>query len=208
MRYKTSLRLVAVAALLSVALVGCGSSTAGESNEPPQTKNTSTASETTGSASGGTVAGEGARTGEAREPAFPSPDRASGGVANGVDHIRSVGFRVFGEYERAIIKFGRGGEAVNRVPEWTLSRPDEGGYVRLSFPGVTSTAVAHRDFIGSALEAFYVVRDPEQGLFVDIFGTGAFSDRVSELSDPGRLIVDLESRSSVISRIEQSLRIL
>lgn len=193
MRYKTGLWLVVVAALLSVALVGCGgSTTAGDSNENPETANTSMASETTGSASGGTVASEGesARTEEAREPAFPSPNRASGGVANRVDHIRSVRFRVFGEYERAIITFGRGGEAANRVPEWTLSRPDEGGYVRLSFPGVTSTAVAHRDFIGSALEAFYVVRDPEKGLFVDIFGTGAFTYRVSELSDPGRLIVD------------------
>jgi hypothetical protein len=48
---------------------------------------------------------------------------------------------------------------------------------------------------GSILDNFYVVRAPGGGMFVDIFATGAFQYRITELSDPGRLVVDYRPAS-------------
>jgi hypothetical protein len=49
------------------------------------------------------------------------------------------------------------------------------------------------------MDNFYVVRAPGGGMFVDIFATGAFQYRVTELSDPGRLIIDYRPASVDLS---------
>jgi hypothetical protein len=50
-----------------------------------------------------------------------------------------------------------------------------------------------------AADNFYVVRAPGGGMFVDLFATGAFQYRVTELSDPGRLVVDYRPASVDLS---------
>ena len=124
------------------------------------------------------------------EDAFAAPGGISGGRAGAADRIEDVRFQIFDGHERLIVDFvGRDGRA--GVPRWTVESPEEGGYVRLRFPGLRSTRVAHRDFVGSTLTELYVVRDRGGGLFADLFATHEFRYRVTELPESGRLAVDL-----------------
>ncbi|MDP8946504.1 MAG: Gmad2 immunoglobulin-like domain-containing protein, partial [Actinomycetota bacterium] len=135
----------------------------------------------------------------AREPKFSSPLTREGGKEGAADRIRSVRFEVLGGYERAIIEFGGPLERAGRVPAWTLSRPAEGGYVRLTFPGLSSTATAGRDLVGLVMDEFYVLRNPDGRLFVDIFAIRPFRYRISEFSHSGRLVVDYRPAAGELS---------
>ena len=128
--------------------------------------------------------------GDGGQDAFVGSGESSGGEAGAADRIEDVRFQIFDGYERLIVGFG-GGERKVGVPRWTVESPEEGGYVRLRFPGVHSTRLAHEDFVGSTLNELYVVRDRGGGLFVDVFGTHGFRYRVTDLPESGRLPVDL-----------------
>lgn len=171
------------AVLLLGLLAACGTGTSGEQ----------TVAEPTGAAQGPSQeAASDTPTEIVEEEAFASPTNASGGVRGAADSIREVEFEVLAGYERVIIKFGQGGDDVATVPKWSLNIPDQGGYVRMSFPGVNSTEVAERRFIGSIMADLYVVKDSEGGLFVDVFPADEFRYRVVEL-EPGWLAVDFQS---------------
>ena len=73
------------------------------------------------------------------------------------------------------------------------------GYARIAFANVEVTLDSDGGFGGSILDNFYVVRAPGGGLFVDLYATGAFQYRVTELSDPGRLVVDYRRASVDLS---------
>ena len=114
----------------------------------------------------------------------------SGGAEGVADDILGVRFERSEGYERAIIDFGSGGAPASRVPAWSLSSPTGEGYARITFPDVEATSVSDGSLGGFILDNFYVVRAPGGGMFVDLLATGAFQYRVTELSDPGRLLID------------------
>ncbi len=116
---------------------------------------------------------------------------SSGGEAGAADQIEGVRFQIFDGYERLLVDFGHRYGGTAGVPRWSVESPPEGGYVRLHFPGVTSTEIANEDFVGSILDELYVVRGRGGGLFVDVFAMHAFRYRVTELPESGRLAVDL-----------------
>jgi hypothetical protein len=128
--------------------------------------------------------------GAAIETPFTAAPEMNGGLRGAADSIQGVRFGKHEGYERAVIDFGSQGAPAPQVPLWALSSPTGEGYARITFPGVEATAVTDGRLRGSILDNFYVVRAPEGGMFVDIFATGAFQYRVTELSDPGRLVVD------------------
>ena len=114
----------------------------------------------------------------------------SGGMEGAADSIQGVRFERSEGYERAIIDFGSEGASASRVPAWSLSSPTGEGYARITFSDVEATSVSDGSFGGSILDNFYVVRAPGGGMFIDLFATGAFQYRLTELSDPGRLTID------------------
>lgn len=128
---------------------------------------------------------------EGGERGFVASAESSGGEAGAADRIEGVRFRIFDDYERLLIDFGRRDGEPTGVPRWSVESPPEGGYVRLRFPGVTSTEITDEDFVGSVLDELYVVRDRGGGLFADVFARHAFRYRVTELPESGRLAVDL-----------------
>jgi hypothetical protein len=123
----------------------------------------------------------------------------SGGSDGTADGIRELTFERREGYERAVIVFGSGGGLASGVPSWSLSSPEGEGYVRIALPDVEVTLDSDGGFGGSILDNFYVVRAPGGGLFVDLYATGAFQYRVTELSDPGRLVVDFRPASVDLS---------
>ncbi len=125
--------------------------------------------------------------------AFVATAESRGGTADAADRIRGVEFKIFEGYERVLIGFGRRDGDAPGVPAWSLESPPEGGYVRLRFPGVSSTATGDKNFIGSTVDRLYVVGDPGGGLFVDVFALSSFRYRVTELPDTGQLVVDFRS---------------
>ena len=128
---------------------------------------------------------------------FVASAGGGGGKAGAADRIEGVRFGIFDGHERVVIDFGdKDGRA--GVPRWTVESPDEGGYVRLRFPGVRSTEFGHEDFVGSVLDELYVARDPEGGLLVDVFAMHGFRYRATELPEPGRLAVDFRGVSEEI----------
>ena len=136
---------------------------------------------------------------EASEAPFTAAPEMSGGSEGTADGIREVTFERREGYERAIIVFGSGGGLASGVPVWSLSSPEGEGYARITFPDVEVTLDSDGGFGGSILDNFYVVRAPGGGLFVDLYATGAFQYRVTELSDPGRLVVDYRPASVELS---------
>ncbi|MDP9440162.1 MAG: Gmad2 immunoglobulin-like domain-containing protein, partial [Actinomycetota bacterium] len=135
--------------------------------------------------------GSGGGTPEPKDDGFVASAESSGGEAGAADRIEDVRFRILDDYERLLIDFGgRDGEAAG-VPRWSVERPAQGGYVRVRLPGVTSTAVTGKDLIGSVLTDLYVVRDPDGGIFVDVFATQAFRYRATGLPGSGQLAIDL-----------------
>jgi hypothetical protein len=122
---------------------------------------------------------------------WPSTGGESGGSEGAADRIRGVEFEARGGYERVLVGFGSGEGA--GVPRWSLEKPREGGYLRLYLPGVTSTRTAGEDLVGLVADAYYVVRQPEGGLFVDVLALGAFEYRVTELAETGQIALDFRN---------------
>ena len=181
--------LIWVALLVLVLTTGCGQDNQ-EERGTETTGNSSTTSESQArqeTTSEEKRAGEGTR--EAGAP-FTAVPEMSGGAEGVADDILGVRFERSEGYERAIIDFGSGGAPASRVPMWSLSSPTGEGYARITFPDVEATSVSDGSLGGFILDNFYVVRAPGGGMFVDLLATGAFQYRVTELSDPGRLLID------------------
>jgi hypothetical protein len=136
---------------------------------------------------------------ETTEAPFTAAPEISGGSDGTADGIRELTFERREGYERVVIVFGSGGGLASGVPSWSLSSPEGEGYARIAFPDVDLTLDSGGDFGGAILDNFYVVRAPGGGLFVDLYATGAFQYRVTELSDPGRLVVDFRPASVDLS---------
>ncbi len=136
---------------------------------------------------------------ETTEAPFTAAPEMSGGSQGVADGIREVTFEQGEGFERAVVVFGSGGGLASGVPSWTLSSPEGEGYARITFPDLDVTLDSDGGFGGSVLDNFYVVRAPDGGLFVDLYAMGAFQYRVTELSEPGRLVVDFRPASVNLS---------
>lgn len=119
---------------------------------------------------------------------FVASAEGSGGEAGAADRIEGVRFQIFDGHERLLIDFGRDGGGAG-IPLWSVESPEQGGYVRLRFPGIASTTTGHEDLIGDVLSEVYVVRDGG-GLFADVFAMHEFRYRIVERPEAGQLAVD------------------
>lgn len=144
---------------------------------------------TVGTTSGEEVAGETAGSSSGQ---FVERPEASGGSRYGADSILAVRYGVHDGYERVVVDLGAGDEPAGKVPEWNLMRPPDGGFLRVTFPSVSATAIPDGPLGDALLDRFYVVRAPEGGMFVDFFARRAFSYRVIQLRNPARLVVDFK----------------
>jgi hypothetical protein len=182
-----SFKVAIWAALLATVLAtGCAEDGL-ETQGAGTTQNSSTLSES--------QAQQGKTSEEEINQPFTAASEMKGGSEGAADSIREVRFGKYEGYERAVIDFGSNGAPASIVPLWSLSSPTGEGYARITFPGVDATSVSDGAFGGSIMDNFYVVRAPSGGIFVDIFATGAFQYRVTELSDPGRLVIDYRPAS-------------
>lgn len=193
-----------IAVLTTVLTTGCAQSNQ-EDQRTGTTESSSTAPEgrtnqetTSGDVTAQAPVGE-ATGGASTEVPFTAAPEMKGGTEGAADSIRGIRFGEQEGYERAIIDFGSGDASASRVPAWSLSSPTGEGYARITFPDVGATSVPDGVFGGSIMNNFYVVRAPDEGMFVDIFATGAFQYRVTELSDPGRLIIDYRPANDTLS---------
>jgi hypothetical protein len=179
--------LIWVALLVLVLTTGCGQ----DNQEERGTETTGNSSTTSESQARQETTSEEKTAGEGTTGApFTGVPEMSGGAEGVADGILGVRFERSEGYERAIIDFGSGGAPASRVPAWSLSSPTGEGYARITFPDVEATSVSDGSLGGFILDNFYVVRAPGGGMFVDLLATGAFQYRVTELSDPGRLLID------------------
>ncbi|MDQ3736827.1 MAG: Gmad2 immunoglobulin-like domain-containing protein [Actinomycetota bacterium] len=179
--------LICIAMLVLVLSTGCGQ----DNQEERGTETTGNSSTTSESQARQETTSEEKRAGEGTTGApFTAVPEMSGGAEGVADDILGVRFERSEGYERAIIDFGSGGAPASRVPAWSLSSPTGEGYARITFPDVEATSVSDGSLGGFILDNFYVVRAPGGGMFVDLLATGAFQYRVTELSDPGRLLID------------------
>ncbi len=184
MRFRGALIWVVLLAVFLTA--GCGQG--GQNEEAETTGSSSTTPES--QARQETTSEEKTASGETTDAAFTAVPEMSGGMEGAADSIQGVRFERSEGYERAIIDFGSEGASASRVPAWSLSSPTGEGYARITFSDVEATSVSDGSFGGSILDNFYVVRAPGGGMFIDLFATGAFQYRLTELSDPGRLAID------------------
>ena len=148
----------------------------------------------------GTTAAATASPGGAAEAEDPDADTAEGswsgtggedgGNEGAADRIRGVELEVHEGHERVLIEFGSGDREADGIPRWSLHKPAQGGYVRLRLPGVTSTRTDGEDLAGLTTDAYYVVRHPQEGLFVDVVALGAFEYRATELPETDQLAID------------------
>lgn len=175
------------ALLVLVLATGCGQGNKQErgtetTGSPPTTAESQGRQETTSKEK---TAGQ-----EATAAPFTAVPEMSGGSEGVADSILGVRFERSEDYERAFVDFGSGGAPASRVPAWSLSSPTGEGYARITFREVETTSVSDGSLGGFILDNFYVVRAPGGGMFIDLLATGAFQYRVTELSDPGRLVID------------------
>ena len=124
---------------------------------------------------------------------FGTDQRAEGGEGRGANLISAVRFGKHEDYERVVLDLGMGGRPVYAPPEWTLEHRAGDGVLRVTFPSIEETRVSNGRLEGSLLKGFYVVRAPEEGLFVDVFAREDFRYRVMELSDPARIVMDFRA---------------
>jgi hypothetical protein len=185
--------MIWVALLVAVLATGCGQGSRQEQGTGT-TEDTSAVSESQ-TRQETTSEEETAR----EEVPFTAASEMSGGSEGAADIIQEVRFAEHEGYERVVIDFGSEGAPSSRIPAWSLSSPTGEGYARIRFPGVGATLVSDGAFSGSIMDNFYVVRAPGGGMFVDIFATGAFQYRVTELADPGRLVIDYRPASVDLS---------
>ena len=174
-----------IAPLASLAL-GCGGEEGATRPPAPGTTAAATASP------GATAEAEGsdADTTEGSYSSWSGTGGEGGGNEGASARIRGVELEVHEGYERVLIEFGFGDREADGLPRWSLHKPAQGGYVRLRLPGVTSTRTDGEDLAGLATDAYYVVRHPQEGLFVDVVALGAFEYRATELPEMGRLAID------------------
>ena len=180
--------LAAVLAAVVVLVAGCGAEGGGSAtkgHERPGAEGTPKPSSVPQAGSETELPGP-----EEDEGGFAASAESSGGKLGAADRIEGVRFRILDGYERLLIDFGRRDGKPAGVPRWTTESPAQGGYVRLRFPGVSSTRVADKDLIGSVLDELYVVRGRDGGLFADAFAFHEFRYRVTEMPESGRLAVD------------------
>ena len=196
--------VVWIALLAAVLVTGCGqgsregreAGTAGNSSaDTTQAPAPADEAAEVGATTSGVERGSPSRDRTSREAPFTAAPEADGGTQGAADSILAVTFGEHDGYERALVDFGSGGDPASQVPVWSLSSPTGEGYGRITFPGIDATSVSDGDFGGSVMDNFYVVRAPGGGMFVDVFATGAFQYRVTELSGPGRLVVDYRPTS-------------
>ncbi len=185
-------RHVAVCMVVLLILLAAGCAQAGREEQ-----GTGTGEDTSGGETRQEKTSEGGT--ETTEAPFTAAPEMSGGSDGTADGIRELTFERREGYERVVIVFGSGGGLASGVPSWSLSSPEGEGYVRIAFPDVEVTLDSDGGFGGSILDNSYVVRAPGGGLFVDLYATGAFQYRVTELSDPGRLVVDFRPASVDLS---------
>jgi Immunoglobulin-like domain of bacterial spore germination len=179
--------LIGVAMLVLVLTTGCGQ----DNQEERGTETTGDSATTSEGQARQETTSEEKTAGKGTTGApFTAVPEMSGGAEGVADGILGVRFERSEDYERAIIDFGSGGVPASRVPAWSLSSPTGEGYARITFPDVEATSVSDGSLGGFILDNFYVVRAPGGGMFVDLLATGAFQYRVTELSDPGRLLID------------------
>lgn len=143
--------------------------------------------------------GTGGEAASGAEGAFVADPEMSGGSGDEADAILNVRFGLHEGYERAVVDLGTGDETAETVPEWTLSSPAGDGLLRVNLPSVSTTEVPDGEPEGSLLDSFYVVRAPDEGMFVDFFAREAFTYRVTELSDPARLVVDFKPSDDALT---------
>jgi len=181
---------ILIVLLVAVLAVGCGQGSRGDKGGGAAEVSSGTQPQYETVAEEETGQGAEAAGGEVTEAPFTAVPEVSGGSEEGANVIEEVTFERRDGYERAVIVFAAAGATSSRVPAWSLSSPEGEGYARIAFPDLEATLDSEGRFGGSIMENFYVVRDPDGGLFVDIYATGAFQYRVTELSDPGRFVVD------------------
>jgi len=121
---------------------------------------------------------------------FVADRQAGGGDGSEANRFLAVRFGEHEDYERVVVDLGTGAEPAEAVSEWTLDCPHGDGVLRVAFPSVEETRVSNGPLGGSLLKSFYVVRAPEEGMFVDFFVREGFRYRVLELADPARIVVD------------------
>jgi Immunoglobulin-like domain of bacterial spore germination len=166
--------------------------TAPASGEKPRTEvATPVAASEAREATVGAAANAGEAGGSSRVP-FIARREAHGGSSYEADTILAVRYGTHEGYERVVLDLGTGDEPAETVPQWTLMRPKGDGLLRVTFPSVSATGVSDGGFGEGLLKSFYVVRAPEDGMFVDVFARRAFAYRVLELSAPARLVVDFK----------------
>jgi len=123
---------------------------------------------------------------------FAAKTHAKGGSGYDADTVLSVRCAVYEDYEPAVIDLGTGWEPAGTVPEWSLTRSEGDGLLRVTLPSASATRVSDGEFGNGLLESFHIVRAPDGGMFVDIFAREAFLYRVVELEEPARLVVDFK----------------
>jgi hypothetical protein len=123
--------------------------------------------------------------------------QTSGGSGYDADTVLAVRYKVYEDYERAVIDLGTGLEPSGPVPEWSLVSQEGNGLLRVSLPSASATCVSDGEFGDGLLESFHVVRAPEGGMFMDIFAREVFLYRVVELGDPARLVVDFKPKGDL-----------
>ncbi len=123
---------------------------------------------------------------------FGTDQRAEGGKRRAANLILAARFGEHEGYERVVLDLGMGDQPAHTPPEWTLEHPAGEGVLRVFLPSVGETRVSNGHLGESLLKSFYVVRAPEEGMFVDIFARGDFRYRLLELSDPARIVVDFQ----------------
>ena len=173
-------------ALLASLAVGCGGE---EGATRPPAPGTTTAA-TAGPGATAKAEGPDADTAEGSYSSWSGTGGEGGGTEGAADRIRGVEFEVHEGYERVLMEFGSGDREADGLPRWTLHKPAKGGYVRLRLPGVTSTRADGEDLSGLATDAYYAVRHPQEGLFVDVVALGAFEYRATELPETDQLAID------------------
>jgi len=133
-------------------------------------------SETTVGVASGAEEAAGGAAGSPSAPFVEEP-RASGGTGYGADTVLVVRYGRHDGYERVVLDLGVGEEQARRVPEWTLTNLPGRGPLRVVFLSASATGVSDGTLGGASGEAlldrFYVVRDPEGGMFVDVFARRA-----------------------------------
>jgi len=133
-----------------------------------------------------------AKTPGSRDVPFVVSREASGGSSYEADTVLAVRHGVHEDYERVLGDLGTGEEPAETVPEWSLTSMTDEGLLRVTLPSASATYVSEGALGDALLESFYVVRAPEDGMFVDVFARRTFSYRVMELSDPARLVLDFK----------------